>query len=98
MPRRSSRQPAAGDAAARESVSRYERRLARGLASVINVLDPDAIVLGGGLSNIARLYERVPRLWTEFVFSDADRHAAGAGGARRLERRARRRLAVGYVG
>jgi fructokinase len=62
---------AAGDADARASVSRYERRLARGLASVINVFDPDAIVLGGGVSNIARLYERVPRLWTEFVFSDA---------------------------
>jgi fructokinase len=61
---------ATGDADARESVSRYERRLARGLASVINVFDPDAIVLGGGLSNIARLYERVPRLWVEFVFSD----------------------------
>jgi fructokinase len=62
---------ARGDADARESVSRYERRLARGLASVINVLDPDAIVLGGGLSNVARLYGRVPRLWIEFVFSDA---------------------------
>ncbi len=60
-----------GDADAGESVSRYERRLARGLASVINVFDPDAIVLGGGVSNIARLYDRVPRLWTEFVFSDA---------------------------
>jgi fructokinase len=60
-----------GDAGARETVSRYERRLARGLASIINVLDPDAIVLGGGLSNVARLYERVPRLWAEFVFSDA---------------------------
>ena len=56
---------------AQESVSRYERRLARGLASVINVFDPDAIVLGGGMSNIARLYERVPQLWTEFIFSDA---------------------------
>ena len=62
---------AAGDADARESVATYERRLARGLASVVNVFDPDAIVLGGGVSNIARLYERVPRLWTEFVFSDA---------------------------
>jgi fructokinase len=60
-----------GDADAQESVSRYERRLARGLASVINVFDPAAIVLGGGVSNISRLYERVPRLWTEFVFSDA---------------------------
>ncbi len=62
---------AAGDAGAIESVSRYERRLARGLASVINVFDPDAVVLGGGLSNISRLYERVPKLWIEFVFSDA---------------------------
>jgi fructokinase len=62
---------AAGDEDARESVATYERRLARALASVVNVFDPDAIVLGGGVSNIARLYERVPRLWTEFVFSDA---------------------------
>jgi fructokinase len=62
---------AAGDEDARESVATYERRLARGLAFVVNVFDPDAIVLGGGVSNIARLYERVPRLWTEFVFSDA---------------------------
>ena len=62
---------AAGDEHARESVATYERRLARGLASVVNVFDPDAIVLGGGVSNIARLYERVPRLWAEFVFSDA---------------------------
>jgi fructokinase len=62
---------AAGDEDARESVATYERRLARGLASVVNVFDPDAIVLGGGVSNIARLYERVPRLWTGFVFSDA---------------------------
>jgi fructokinase len=60
-----------GDAAARETVARYEGRLARALASVINVLDPSAIVLGGGLSNIERLYEQVPRLWTEYVFSDA---------------------------
>ena len=60
-----------GDAAAIASVSCYEHRLARGLASIINVFDPDAIVLGGGVSNISRLYERVPRLWPEFVFSDA---------------------------
>ena len=51
-------------------MARYEHRLARGLASIINVFDPDAIVLGGGVSNIARLYERVPRVWAEFVFSD----------------------------
>jgi fructokinase len=60
-----------GDAAAETTLARYERRLARGLAAVINLLDPDVIVLGGGLSNVARLYERVPRLWGEFVFSDA---------------------------
>jgi predicted NBD/HSP70 family sugar kinase len=53
-----------------ESLSRYEERLARSLASVINVLDPDVIVLGGGMSNVARLYTEVPRLWTRQVFSD----------------------------
>jgi predicted NBD/HSP70 family sugar kinase len=47
--------------------------MARGLASVINVLDPDVVVLGGGVSNIRRLYEHVPRLWTAYVFSDAVR-------------------------
>lgn len=60
-----------GDADAMASLDRYEHRLARALASVVNVLDPDAIVLGGGLSNIARLYDRVPRLWDRFIFSDA---------------------------
>jgi fructokinase len=44
--------------------------MARALASVINVLDPDIIVLGGGLSNIGSLYENVPRAWGQFVFSD----------------------------
>ena len=52
------------------SLARYEDRLARGLANVINLLDPEVIVLGGGLSNIARLYENVPRLWSRYVFSD----------------------------
>ena len=61
---------AAGDAAAEATLRRYEDRLARGLASVINVLDPDVVVLGGGLSNVPRLYEAVPRLWTRYVFSD----------------------------
>jgi fructokinase len=61
---------ASGDPAAVQSMVRYEGRLARALASVINVVDPHAIVLGGGLSNIERLYARVPRLWTPFVFSD----------------------------
>ena len=52
------------------SIERYEDRLARSLAVVINVLDPDVIVLGGGLSNIARLYDELPRRWKEYVFSD----------------------------
>lgn len=61
---------AAGDAVAAESLARYEQRLARALASVVNVLDPDVIVLGGGLSNIDRLYANVPQLWPPHVFSD----------------------------
>ncbi len=51
-------------------IQRYEDRMARSLASVINILDPDVIVLGGGMSNISRLYTNVPRLWGEYVFSD----------------------------
>lgn len=61
---------AAGDAVCEATVARYEERLARALAHVINVLDPDVIVLGGGLSNIERLYQSVPRLWQPYVFSD----------------------------
>ena len=61
---------AAGDAAARATLGRYERRMARALAAVVNVLDPDVIVLGGGLSNLDRLYTSVPALWGAFVFSD----------------------------
>ena len=60
----------AGDAGAEAALRRYEDRLARGLASVINVVDPDIIVLGGGMSNIDRLYDQVPRLWVPYVFSD----------------------------
>jgi fructokinase len=52
------------------ALQRYERRLARALAQVINLLDPDVIVLGGGISNLDRLYDRVPRLWGAWVFSD----------------------------
>jgi len=52
-------------------LKRYEERLARALASVINVVDPDVIVLGGGLSNIERLYQTVPRLLRHWVFSDS---------------------------
>jgi fructokinase len=61
---------AAGDAGCERTLRRYEDRLARGLAHIITVLDPDVIVLGGGMSNIARLYENVPRLWPRYVFSD----------------------------
>ena len=60
----------AGDAAAVASMIRYEDRMARSLASVINLLDPDVIVLGGGLSNIARLYREVPLRLGQYVFSD----------------------------
>jgi fructokinase len=59
-----------GDQDACATLSRYEHRLARGLASIVNVLDPDVIVLGGGLSNIARIYQRVPEIWSEYIFSD----------------------------
>src|SRR5215471_14200878 len=60
----------ANDPAAEACLSRYEDRLARGLAHVINILDPEVIVLGGGMSNIQRLYQHVPRLWAQYVFSD----------------------------
>ncbi|RLJ68247.1 ROK family protein [Sulfurisoma sediminicola] len=63
-------QAAAGDAECEATLARYEQRLARALATVINVVDPDAIVLGGGLSNIDRLYASVPALWGAHVFSD----------------------------
>jgi fructokinase len=59
-----------GDAEAEATLCRYDDRMARALAAVINVLDPDVIVLGGGISNLARLYDRVPPRWPEFVFSD----------------------------
>lgn len=60
----------AGDVNAMATLSRYEDRLARALASVINIIDPHVIVLGGGLSNIARLYSNVPAQWAPHVFSD----------------------------
>lgn len=60
----------AGDPAAEATLRRYEHRLARGLATILNVLDPDIVVLGGGLSNLTRLYQTVPRLWGAHVFSD----------------------------
>ncbi len=59
-----------GDPVASDLLERYADRLARGLAGVINILDPQVIVLGGGLSNIRLLYREVPRLWSSHVFSD----------------------------
>lgn len=61
---------AAGDAGCEATLQRYEARLARALAGVINLLDPDVIVLGGGLSSLSRLYEHVPQRWVPHVFSD----------------------------
>jgi fructokinase len=61
---------AAGDAVCRATLDRYAERLARALAGVINILDPDAIVLGGGLSSLSHLYDEVPRHWVRHIISD----------------------------
>jgi fructokinase len=83
----------AGDYDCEAALARYEERLARALASVINLLDPDAIVLGGGMSNAERLYRSVPALWGRHVYSDSvstpllkAKHgdASGVRGAARL--------------
>jgi len=68
----------AGDSEAEATIQRYEHRLARGLASVINLLDPDVIVLGGGLSQLERLYDTVPKIWPTYVFSDSVKTALRA--------------------
>jgi len=82
-----------GDRGCEAALVRYEERLARALASVINLLDPDAIVLGGGLSNAERLYRNVPKHWDRYVYSDSvatpllkAKHgdASGVRGAARL--------------
>ncbi len=62
-----------GDAAALATIARYADRMARALATVINVLDPEVIVLGGGVGNIHHLYREVPALWGGHVFSDTVR-------------------------
>lgn len=59
-----------GDVDCDQALQRYETRMAKGLAHVINILDPDVIVLGGGMGNIQRLYSNVPKLWGDYVFSD----------------------------
>lgn len=61
---------AAGEHRAQETLSRWEHRLAKALATVINVLDPDVIVVGGGLSRLPGIYDRIPQLWGAWVFSD----------------------------
>ena len=75
-----------GDTRASQTLDRWEGRLARALATIINVVDPDVVVVGGGLSAIERLYDRVPALWGQWVFSDAvttrivrARHGADSG-------------------
>lgn len=87
---------AEGDPVAAASLGRYLDRLARATATVINVLDPEVVVLGGGLSNIAALYTGLPALWPRYVFSDrvltrlaAPLHgdASGVRGAARLARK-----------
>ncbi len=61
----------AGDGACQATLDRYIDRLARGLGSVINIIDPDCIVLGGGMSNCKQLYDKVPARWGRYIFSDA---------------------------
>lgn len=70
LPRRIVECAEQGDVACEATLQRYERRLAKSLAQVINILDPDVIVLGGGLSNLDRLYSNVPTIWSRYVFSD----------------------------
>ena len=86
---------AAGEVAAEQCLRRYEDRMARALASVINVLDPDVIVLGGGMSNVDRLYAERPSAVGALRVLRHGHDPAGQGGARRLERRAGCGVAVG---
>lgn len=60
-----------GDQQAEQALQLYEDRMARALASVINIIDPHVIVLGGGMSNIQRLYVNVPKIWGKYIFSDS---------------------------
>ena len=65
------RRAEAGDNAAAAALARYAHRLARSLAMVVNILDPDVVVFGGGLSNLKIIYETMPQMLGQFVFSDA---------------------------
>ena len=62
----------AGDRQAAEQMEIYCDRLARALSVVINIIDPHAVVLGGGLCKMKRLYARVPELWKQYVFSEPE--------------------------
>jgi fructokinase len=82
-----------GNGAAIATLSRHADRLARGLAHVVNVVDPDVMVLGGGLSGLSYLYERLPQLMGSHIFADRGSvairppkwgDASGARGAARL--------------
>lgn len=84
---------AAGDRAARDTLDRHAGRLARGLAHVVNIVDPDVIVLGGGLSGLSHLYDVLPALVARHVFADPHEvvicpprwgDASGVRGAARL--------------
>ncbi|PJB70816.1 MAG: fructokinase [Alphaproteobacteria bacterium CG_4_9_14_3_um_filter_47_13] len=59
-----------GEKDATEALARYMDRLARGLAGVINIFDPDVIVLGGGMSNVTQLYKEIPKIWKKYIISD----------------------------
>ncbi len=85
---------AAGDPAARAALARHTDRLARGLAVIVNILDPDVIVLGGGLSNMDHLYTDLPSRMERHVFSDVAPHPGAAQPPRRQQRRPRRSLAL----
>jgi fructokinase len=65
-----SRRARAGNLPARQTLDRYMDRMARALAGVINIIDPEVIVLGGGVSNMVSLYDEVPQRWGRYVFSD----------------------------
>jgi len=59
-----------GEKKALFALERYADRLARGLSTVINLIDPDVIVLGGGMSNVEELYDMVPQVWAKYIDSD----------------------------
>ena len=88
------RRAAAGDAIAARAFALYEDRLARALALVINLVDPRVIVLGGGVSNNARIFGNVPKLLEAPHRRQGPAHEAGPRRPRRRQRRPRRRLSL----